>query len=72
MLYLDAQNIATATGSACATESADPSHVLKAIGLTDGEAKSSLRLTFGKSTTKQQLEHVLKVLPQIVKLVATM
>lgn len=72
MLYLDAQNIATATGSACATESVDPSHVLKAIGLTDGEAKSSVRLTFGKATTKQQLSYVLKVLPQVVKLVATM
>lgn len=72
MLYLDAQNIATATGSACATESVDPSHVLKAIGLTDGEAKSSVRFTFGKTTTKQQLGYVLKVLPQIVKLVASM
>ncbi len=72
MLYLDAQNIATATGSACATESADPSHVLKAIGLTDGEAKSSVRLTFGKATTRQQLDYVLKVLPQVVKLVANM
>lgn len=72
MLYLDAKNIATATGSACTTESADPSHVLKAIGLTDTEAKSSLRITLGKSTTKQQLDYVLKVLPEVVKLVANM
>jgi cysteine desulfurase len=72
MLYLDAKNIATATGSACATDSADPSHVLKAIGLSDAEAKSSLRITLGKSTTKQQLNYVLKVLPKIVKLVANM
>lgn len=72
MLYLDAKNIATATGSACATDSADPSHVLKAIGLTDAEAKSSLRITLGKSTTKQQLNYVLKVLPEVVKLIANM
>lgn len=72
MLYLDSKNIATATGSACATDSADPSHVLKAIGLTNAEAKSSLRITLGKSTTKQQLEYVLKVLPEVVKLVANM
>ncbi len=47
-------------------------NVLKAIGLTDGEAKSSVRLTFGKATTRQQLDYVLKVLPQVVKLVANM
>ena len=72
MLYLDANNIATATGSACSTESADPSHVLKAIGLTDVEAKSSLRITLGKSTTKQQLAYVLKVLPAVVQTVVGM
>lgn len=72
MLYLDAYNIATATGSACATESADPSHVLKAIGLTDREANSSLRMTLGKSTTKQQLDYVLKILPEVAKMVASM
>lgn len=72
MLYLDAQNIATATGSACATESTSPSHVLKAIGCTDAEAKNSLRITLGKSTTKQQLVYVLKVLPAVVHMVADM
>ena len=69
MLYLDAQGIEVATGSACTTTSQDPSHVLEAIGVPRKQAYNSIRLTLGKQTTKQQLDKVLKVLvPLITKL----
>ena len=42
-------------GSACASGSGRPSHVLKAIGLTDSEAKSSIRLGFGRYTRLQDI-----------------
>lgn len=65
--YLEQEGIFSSTGSACQSHSLDPSHVLKAIGLTNLEANSSLRITLSKYTTKEEIEHVLKVLPNIVK-----
>jgi cysteine desulfurase len=43
-------------GSACASGSRRPSHVLRAIGLTDAQAKSSIRLGFGRYNTIEELE----------------
>lgn len=56
-LMSDLRNIAFSAGSACASGSGRPSHVLRAIGLTDGQAKSSIRLGFGRYTTMEELEH---------------
>lgn len=55
-LMSDCRNLAFSAGSACASGSGRPSHVLRAIGLTDRAAKSSVRLGFGRYTTKQELE----------------
>jgi cysteine desulfurase len=66
VLYLDNAGIMASTGSACTTGSLDPSHVLLAIGRTPAEANSSLRLTLGRSTDQQAIDHVVKVLPAIV------
>mgnify|MGYP000736411089 CR=1 FL=1 len=49
------RDIAFSAGSACASGSGRPSHVLKAIGLTDAEARSSIRLGFGRYTTNAEL-----------------
>lgn len=49
------RDIAFSAGSACASGSGRPSHVLKAVGLTDAEARSSIRLGFGRYTTGAEL-----------------
>ena len=54
-LISDLRDIAFSLGSACASGSGRPSHVLRAIGLTDREARSSIRLGFGRYTTQIEL-----------------
>jgi cysteine desulfurase len=54
-LMSDCREIAFSTGSACASGSGRPSHVLKAIGLSDAEARSSIRIGFGRYTTEDEL-----------------
>ncbi|QUL36470.1 cysteine desulfurase family protein [Erythrobacter sp. JK5] len=55
-LMSECRNVMFSAGSACASGSGRPSHVLKAIGLSDKQAKSSIRLGFGRYTTLEQLE----------------
>jgi cysteine desulfurase len=55
-LMSDCRDLAFSAGSACASGSGRPSHVLRAIGLTDAQAKSSVRLGFGRYTTQNELE----------------
>jgi len=64
---LDMHGIAASTGSACSSESLEPSHVLLAIGLKHEEAHGSLRLSLGRWSTKEEVEYVLKVLPKAVE-----
>lgn len=55
-LMSDCRDVMFSAGSACASGSGRPSHVLKAIGLSDAQAKSSIRLGFGRYTTMQEIE----------------
>lgn len=55
-LMSECRNIAFSAGSACASGSGRPSHVLRAIGLTDAQAKSSIRLGFGRYTTVEEID----------------
>jgi cysteine desulfurase len=55
-LMSDVRDVMFSAGSACASGSGRPSHVLKAIGLSDAEAKSSIRLGFGRYTTLEKIE----------------
>jgi cysteine desulfurase len=64
--YLEAYGICTSTGSACSSHSLEPSHVLKAIGLNDLEANTSIRISISKYTTKQEADYLLKMLPKVV------
>jgi len=54
-IITDMRNVAFSLGSACASGSGRPSHVLRAIGLSDGEARSSIRLGFGRYTGEEEL-----------------
>lgn len=67
VLYLDAEGIMVSTGSACASSSLDPSHVILATGLSYEGAHGSIRFTLGRSTTEEQIDCVIKVMPGIVE-----
>lgn len=55
------------SGSACASGSLDPSHVLIAIGLPHEIAHGSLRLSVGDETTEEDVDYVVEVLPPIIQ-----
>ena len=65
-LYLDAEEIIVSTGSACAAGDIKPSHVLMAKSGDAEVAHSSIRFSFGTSSTMADVEHVMEVLPGIV------
>lgn len=67
LLWLDAKGICASSGSACTSGSLDPSHVLLAIGLPHEIAHGSLRLSLSSATTEQEVDYVLKTVPDIVK-----
>ena len=66
LLRLDLAGIAGSSGSACTSGSLDPSHVLLAIGLPHEIAHGSLRLSLGEGNTEEEVDEVLRVLPEIV------
>ncbi|MBP7805259.1 MAG: cysteine desulfurase [Candidatus Pacebacteria bacterium] len=72
ILYLDAAGVQCSAGSACTTDSLEPSHVLKACGYSEERARSSVRFTLGRRTTKAQLDYVVKVLVEVVEKVRNM
>lgn len=67
LLYLDNAGIAASTGSACDSITLDPSHVILALGKPYEFAHASMRFTLGRGTTKEDVAHLLKVLPGIVE-----
>ena len=72
LLYLDLEGIAVSTGSACASGSLDPSHVLLATGLSPEYAHGSIRISMGRSTTMEDIEYILNKLPKVIKKVRSM
>lgn len=67
MKSLDYKGIAVSSGSACSTSSNKPSHVLKAIGLTDEAAQESIRISFGSKTKYQHIRYALKVMKEYIE-----
>ncbi len=65
--YLDAYGICSSTGSACSSNSLESSHVLKAIGKTDLQINTSIRLSLSKFNTEEEIDYVLKILNKIVE-----
>jgi cysteine desulfurase len=66
LLYLDEYGIMCSTGSACTSESLEPSHVLRAMGMSYEMAHGSLRFTFGRENTKADVDYIIKYLPAVV------
>ena len=66
LMMADMKGIAASTGSACASGSLDPSHVLLAIGLPHEIAHGSLRMTLSEFTTKEELDHTVEALKEVV------
>jgi cysteine desulfurase len=66
LVQLEAKGILAAAGSACSASSDEPSHVLRAIGLKDEEAQSSLRFTMGRQTTQDMVQQAVKVLTELI------
>ena len=64
---LDKKGICCSAGSACNSGEAVPSHVLTAIGLDDETSKSTLRVTFGESNTKAQIDYLVDNLKYLVE-----
>jgi len=66
LLLLDAEGIASSTGSACSAGVPRPSHVLLAMGLSERDARSSLRFSLGASNTRSEIDHVASVIESVV------
>jgi cysteine desulfurase len=72
LLYLDLEGIAISTGSACASGSLDPSHVIMATGVDVEFAHGSLRISMGRDNTQEEVEYVIKELTNVVERVRSM
>ena len=66
LIQLDEAGIMAAAGSACSASNEEPSHVLRALGLTDAEARASLRLTMGRGTDEAAIKRCLQVLTKVL------
>ncbi len=67
LLLLDQNGICASSGSACNAGSIDPSHVLLAIGVPYELAHGSLRLSIGEYNTMEEIDHIIRVVPQVVE-----
>ena len=66
LLMLDDRGICASSGSACTSGSLDPSHVLLSIGLPHEVAHGSLRLSIGEYNSMEEIDHIIKVVPEVV------
>lgn len=71
VLSLDLKGVAVSSGSACTSGATEPSHVLKAMGVDALCGQGALRFSLGRSTTREQLDYVLGVLPPVVERLRT-
>lgn len=67
LFHLDLEGIACSSGSACTSGSVEASHVLLAMGLSEREARSALRFTMGRETTREEIDRTVDVLKKIAE-----
>ena len=72
LLLLDDRGISASSGSACTSGSLDPSHVLLALGLPHEVAHGSLRISLDEYNTKEEAEHIIKNVPEVVEYLRSM
>jgi cysteine desulfurase len=66
VIALDLEGLAVSTGSACSSGTLEPSHVLKAMGLGTRRAQQAIRFSLGTTTTAQEIERTLEIVPRVV------
>ncbi|HLG25800.1 MAG TPA: cysteine desulfurase family protein [Candidatus Gracilibacteria bacterium] len=67
LVRLDMEHIAASAGSACSSGASEPSHVLKAIGLSDKEVRSGIRFSLGRRTTAAEIEQTVAAIKDIIE-----
>jgi cysteine desulfurase len=67
VVKLDLEGVAGSVGSACTTGSMEPSHVLTAMGYPDDEARGSVRLSLGRSTSDAEIDAAIEIVPRILR-----
>jgi cysteine desulfurase len=67
LMLLDDEGVCASAGAACASGAIEPSPVLLAMGLRPVEARSSIRFSLGYTTTDDEIDHVLTVMPKVVE-----
>lgn len=72
LMLLDMEGVAVSTGSACTSNSIEPSHVLKAMGLDDQMVNGSLRFSFGKNISKSDIDYAVETLAKVVEKLRSM
>jgi cysteine desulfurase len=70
LIALDLEGVEVSMGSACAAGAVEPSHVLTAMGRSAAEARSSLRISLGWSTTSRDIAHAAEIIPRVWRRVA--
>jgi cysteine desulfurase len=67
VISMDLKGIACSTGAACSSGSVEPSHVLTAIGLSQAQARSSIRFSLSRLTTDEDIDETIAILPQVIE-----
>jgi cysteine desulfurase len=72
LLGLDMQGVSASAGSACTTGNSEPSHVLLAMGLSEAEARASLRFTTGRGNTLEEMDEAAAIIANVVERTRTL